>query len=101
MAGAVRQFDVLRVDGRQADSDHDRVAVELPLEVRLNSQPFSVIMRTPGADEHLALGFLLSESVIRTRADIERVDADEVEGVVNVWLTPERDAAVSAALAER
>jgi FdhD protein len=101
MAGAVRDFDVLRVDGAGAIPDRDRVAVELPLEVRLNSHPFSVIMRTPGADEPLALGFLLSESVIRSRADIERVDADDVEGVVNVWLTPERDAAVAEAIGQR
>jgi len=101
MTIAVRQFDVLRVDGHRADADRDRVAVELPLELRLNSKPFSVIMRTPGEDRHLALGFLLSESVIGTRADVERVDVDDVEGVVNVWLTVQRDAMVDDILAQR
>jgi len=101
MSAAVRRFDVIRVAERHADPDRDRVAVELPLEVRLNSQPFSVIMRTPGADAHLALGFLLTESVIRSCADVERVDIDDVEGVVNVWLTPERESTVTNALAQR
>jgi FdhD protein len=101
MSGASRDFDVLRVGGAQVDADRDRIAVELPLEVRLNSQPFSVIMRTPGADRSLALGFLLSESVIRSLADVERVDADDVEGVVNVWLAPERSALVADAVGQR
>lgn len=101
MSAAIRLFDMLRVDDGRAGADRDRVAVELPLEVRLNSEPFSVIMRTPGDDRHLALGFLLSESVVRSAADIERVDVDDVENVVNVWLTPERDAAVTAALDQR
>ena len=90
MSISVRAFDVLRVSERDASPDRDRVAVELPLEVRLNSEPFSVIMRTPGDDRHLALGFLLSESVVRDVDEIERVDLDEVENVVNVWIAPTR-----------
>lgn len=101
MSRAVRTVDVVRVAPDRRTADRDQVAVELALEVRLNSQPFSVIMRTPGADEDLALGFLLSESVIRSGGDIERVDLDEVEHVINVWLTRGRDADVTAALASR
>ena len=90
MSVSVRAFDVLRVSARDSGPDRDRVAVELPLEVRLNSEPFSVIMRTPGDDRHLALGFLLSESVIGSVDEIERVDLDEVENVVNIWIAPGR-----------
>ncbi len=90
MSVSVRAFDVLRVSARDSGPDRDRVAVELPLEVRLNSEPFSVIMRTPGDDRHLALGFLLSESVIGGVDEIERVDLDDVENVVNIWIAPAR-----------
>ena len=90
MSVSMRAFDVLRVRSGSSATDRDRVAVELPLEVRLNSEPFSVIMRTPGDDRHLTLGFLLSESVIRGIDDVERVDLDEVENVVNVWIDPHR-----------
>ena len=41
------------VDGRT-----DEVAVELPLEIRLNGAPVAVTMRTPGHDFELAAGFL-------------------------------------------
>ncbi len=41
----------------------DRVAVEEPLEIRINGAPVAVTMRTPGHDEELALGFCLSEGL--------------------------------------
>ena len=94
MSISVRAFDVVRVRDHDRAADRDRVAVELALEVRLNSEPFSVIMRTPGDDRHLALGFLLSESVVTSLDEIERVDLDEVENVINVWIAPDRVAGV-------
>ena len=43
--------------------DDDRVAVEEPLEIRVNGEPVAVTMRTPGHDEELALGFCLTEGI--------------------------------------
>src|SRR5581483_5015809 len=42
----------------------DQVAIEEPLEIRVDSRPLSVTMRTPGHDEELALGFLFGEGLI-------------------------------------
>jgi FdhD protein len=96
---AVRAVDVVR---RGADSSTaDYVAVEAPVEVRVNGQPFSVIMRTPGDDRALALGFLFSEGLLRHRADLARVDADEAAGVVNVVFDRGRADAVAEALSDR
>jgi FdhD protein len=47
------------VDGRT-----DEVAVELPLEIRLNGAPVAVTMRTPGHDFELAAGFLYGEGIV-------------------------------------
>lgn len=44
----------------------DFVAIEEPLEIRVDGQPLAVTMRTPGYDEELALGFLLGEGLIDT-----------------------------------
>lgn len=52
----------------------DRVAVEEPMEVRVNGAPFAVIMRTPGADRDLAAGFLLAEDVVRSEAEIGAIE---------------------------
>jgi FdhD protein len=42
----------------------DEVAVEEPLEIRVDGRPIAVTMRTPGEDEELALGFLYGEGLI-------------------------------------
>src|SRR5436190_21945126 len=42
----------------------DEVAIEEPLEIRVDGAPLAVTMRTPGHDEELALGFLYGEGLI-------------------------------------
>jgi FdhD protein len=46
------------------DGTKDAVAVEEPLEIRVDGDPLAVTMRTPGHDEELALGFLFGEGLI-------------------------------------
>jgi FdhD protein len=58
---ATSELEVLRLPERT--SRPDRVAVEEPLELRVNGDPVAVTMRTPGHDEELALGFCLSEGI--------------------------------------
>src|SRR3982750_2571050 len=53
--------EVLRLPAGR--SERDQVAVEEPLEIRINGAPVAVTMRTPGHDEELALGFCLSEGL--------------------------------------
>jgi len=46
------------------DGVEDLVAVEEPLEIRVDGEPLAVTMRSPGHDEELALGFLYTEGLI-------------------------------------
>ena len=46
------------------DGLRDAVAIEEPLEIRVDGEALAVTMRTPGHDEELALGFLLGEGLI-------------------------------------
>src|SRR5829696_1676365 len=48
----------------RAEGLEDEVAVEEPLEIRVDGRPLAVTMRTPGHDEELALGFLYGEGLI-------------------------------------
>jgi FdhD protein len=48
----------------------ETLAVEEPLEIRVNGRPVTVTMRTPGSDFELAQGFLLTEGVIGHRDDL-------------------------------
>ena len=67
--GAVKS-EIHRFDGTFIDPETDQVVVEEPLEIRVNSEAFSTLMRTPGDDEDLAVGLLYAEGVIDSRADI-------------------------------
>ena len=48
----------------ERDGAEDFVAVEEPLEIRVDGSPLAITMRTPGRDEELALGFLYGEGLI-------------------------------------
>lgn len=48
----------------------DLVAVEAPMEIRVEGHSLAVLMRTPGRDRELTAGFLLSEGVIRSSRDL-------------------------------
>ena len=58
MTDTMQRFTVIRVSEDGSTTADDQVAREVALEVRLNGEPFSVIMRTPGAYRDLATGFL-------------------------------------------
>jgi FdhD protein len=101
MADSVAVFDVVRFDQQVCETVHDQVAAEAPLEVRLEGQPFSVIMRTSGADEDLAAGFLFTEGVIADAGDVRAIETGREPNVVNVSLVPRRAATVPAILSQR
>ena len=73
---------------------HDEVVREDPLEIRIAGTPLAVVMRTPGHDEELARGFLVSEGIVRSPAEVHAVRhcsgaAGDAEGnVVQVTLAP-------------
>jgi len=53
--------------------ERDEVAVEEPLEIRVDGRAIAVTMRTPGDDEELAAGFLAGEALIGGLEEIESV----------------------------
>jgi FdhD protein len=76
--------DDSRMVAREArDGGEDEVAVEEPLEIRVDGEALAVTMRTPGHDEELALGFLLGEGLI-DRPHAAGPTADLANNVVEV-----------------
>jgi FdhD protein len=51
----------------------DSLAVEEPLEIRIQGETIAVTMRTPGDDAKLALGFLFSEGIVSDAGDVSGV----------------------------
>jgi FdhD protein len=59
---------------REGARTQDFVAVEEPLQIRLNGQDLAITMRTPGHDDELAVGFLHSEGIIANREAISSIE---------------------------
>src|SRR5262245_43412468 len=84
-----------RVLRRKSDGSYesftDEVAIEEPLEIRIGDNPVAVTMRTPGNDEELAAGFLLSEGVVHNRSDLKAITPAQLPtslgNVLNVTLS--------------
>ena len=67
--------------GREPEECADVLAVEEPLEIRVEGRPLAVVMRTPGYDRELAAGFLLTEGVIKSAKDLFDITACIAPGV--------------------
>src|SRR5436309_14426863 len=84
---SVLRWEAGSMPSRQADD----LACEEPLEIRVDTRPISVTMRTPGHDGELATGFLLSEGLIRSRGDVTKVapyPRNRASNVITVYLSP-------------
>jgi FdhD protein len=57
-----------RKGDKQEASDH--IVVEEPLEIRLAGEPFQMLMRLPGLEKELALGFLFTEGIVHNLDEV-------------------------------
>src|SRR5256712_8353657 len=83
---------VLRYGGEAGARVDDQLAAEEPLELRIGGQPLTLMMRTPGHDRDLALGFLFGEGIIRSADDVRALtvvpngEHPDLENVIDVEL---------------
>ena len=92
---AIASAKILRIGAHgSAERVRDQLAKEEPLEIRVRGRSIAVTMRTPGNDDELAAGFLVSEGLIRERRDVveiahcQRGEAADFENTLNVFLSP-------------
>jgi FdhD protein len=90
---AMREKPVVVIASAARRSAEDAVAREEPLEIQVQGASVAVLMRTPGDDLDLALGYLLTEGIIRGRADVASMrhcssvkDPDAEENILRVVL---------------
>ena len=96
----ITTLPITKVDNAGSLETSDALAIEEPLEIRLEFgsaenrlvQNISVTMRTPGNDTELALGFLFTEGIIKKQEDIAQIEhcfiacAENKENVIQVSL---------------
>ena len=83
-AGQVEKVAIHYVTPEGKQAAEDIVVREFPLTIMLNDLELVTLLCSPADLKHLALGFLFSEGLLKTRDDVKRVTVDERKGVVRV-----------------
>jgi len=100
-ASSITALTITKVNHLESLETSDALAIEEPLEIRLeygpkehrSTQNISVTMRTPGNDAELALGFLFTEGILQKQEDIAQIEhcfiacAENKENVIQVSLS--------------
>lgn len=90
-------------NGRSIEAVHLDIINEEPLAIRVQGQPYAVVMRTPGDDLALAAGFAYTEGLVDGQEDMAQLaccDADDAN-TVTLTLTPGRQQIIAGHLDRR
>ncbi len=79
-----REALILRVSGENVEGVVDEVASELPVRLVLNNEALVTLLCTPSELEELAVGFLLSEGLLRDKTSLKKLELDEKELTVRI-----------------
>jgi len=71
----VMQVNIIHWQGDAQQGRDEQVTVEEPFELRVHGRSLAVIMRTPGHDSELAMGFLFTEGVITHSDEVLTLEA--------------------------
>ncbi|MCI0655458.1 MAG: formate dehydrogenase accessory sulfurtransferase FdhD [Acidobacteria bacterium] len=91
----IHRVDSVRWEGGLGREGNDLLAVEEPLEIRLNGTAVAVTMRTPGQDFALAAGFLYTEGILKESRQIGSIarcsspEKGSADNVVDVLTSPQ------------
>jgi FdhD protein len=70
MTKPIQEYFIWRYRKGRVERLKDLVAVEEPLEIRVAGEPFQVLMRLPGLEKELSLGFLHTEGIVRDLSEV-------------------------------
>lgn len=59
------EYEAIKISKDNQVKFVDQVVVEAPLQININNEPYTVVMRTPGDDEDLIRGLLFAEDIYR------------------------------------
>jgi FdhD protein len=78
------KISILKLSERGSSSIEDVVAKEFPLTIILNNRELVTLLCSPANLRYLAVGFLFSEGLLKSKDAIKRIIVDDQRGVVRV-----------------
>lgn len=81
----IKDYNILRLKGKEAYYEEDIVIVEYPFTIFLNDNELITLLCSPKSLEYLAVGFLNSEGFINSFNDIKNIRVDEEKGLAYVY----------------
>jgi FdhD protein len=78
------KFPILKFTETGSSSTEDIVAKESPFAIILNNQELVTLLCSPSNLKYLAVGFLLSEGLLKSKDEIKKIMADGQKGVVKM-----------------
>ena len=84
MDNDTEKFAVLKLTETSSSSIEDVVAKESPLTIILNNREVVTLLCSPANLRYLAVGFLFSEGLLKSKDEIRKILVDDRRGVVRV-----------------
>ena len=81
------KYEAVKVSNNKQSFIEDDIVVEAPIQININNEPYTVVMRTPGDDEFLIRGLLFAEDIYKgeENLNIEIVENSEYHfSIVNI-----------------
>jgi len=80
----IEKFPILRVTEQGRSEEEDIITVEFALTIILNNQELVTLLCSPTDLNYLAIGFLYSEGLLKSKDEIKKIVVDDQRGVARV-----------------
>ncbi len=87
-----KNYGAIRIKDSKDEPVQDALVIEESLLINVNTAPFTLTMRSPGADRELTRGILFTENILPLEADFDYQIVEKKSGIttaVNVNTNPE------------
>ena len=85
----IERFPILRITEQGKSQREDTVVREFPLTIILNNQELVTLLCSPNDLDYLAVGFLASEGLLKSKDEIKKITVNDQIGAVRVEIKKE------------
>ncbi|MDP2540644.1 formate dehydrogenase family accessory protein FdhD [Tenacibaculum discolor] len=66
-----QSYQSIKLSTESLEKFDDTLVIEAPLQININKEPYTVVMRTPGNDKELVRGLLYAEDIYKKQDDVK------------------------------